>query len=140
MPFSTEAWTSKKLSPGEEASSSAGVAALGVYERVSERGNRSGSKRWTWVSHLCDCEELGHCAIALETARAVARYEVTSFVWTIVSYSLGFLCPVYLIKCDEKIDGRPLFAKLLGTSFLPLGVLPRSIVQVHHQGNIQAKI
>ena len=79
MLFSTEAWTSKKLSPGEEASSSAGVAAWGVYERVSESGNRPGSKRWTWVSHLSDCEELEHFAIALETARAVARYDVTSF-------------------------------------------------------------
>ena len=105
MPFSTEAWTSKKLSPGEEASSSAGVAALGVYERVSESGNRSGSKRWTWVSHFSDCEELKHFAIAFETARAMARHDVTSFVWTIVScvFSLGLLYPVYLIKSDEKL-------------------------------------
>ena len=49
MPFSTEAWTRRKLSPGEEARSSDGVAALGVYERASESGNRSGEKRWTCV-------------------------------------------------------------------------------------------
>ena len=81
MPFSTEAWTSRKLSPGDEARSSAGVAALGVYERLSERGKREGSKRWTWVSHLSGCvEKLEHWAIVLVTARAVARYNLMSFV------------------------------------------------------------
>lgn len=86
MPFSTEAWTRRKLSPGEEARRSAGVAAFGVYERVSESGKREGSKRWTWVSHLSGCvEELEQWAIVLVAARAVTRYDVMSFVWTMVS-------------------------------------------------------
>lgn len=91
MPVSTEAWTSRKLSPGEEARSSAGFAALGVYERVSESGKREGSKRWTWVSHLSGCEELEYWAIVLETASAVARYDVMSFAWIIVSFVVFFL-------------------------------------------------
>ena len=94
MPFSTEAWTRRTLSPGEEARSSEGVAALGVYERVVESGKREGEKRWTWVSHLSGCEEfeeLVHWAIVVEAARAVARYDVRSFVWIIVSCVVFFL-------------------------------------------------
>jgi hypothetical protein len=85
VPFSTEAWTSKKLSPGEEARRPAGVAAIGVYERVSESGNRSGSKRWTCVSHFSILAGSPQWAFVLETIKAIVRCNEVSLALIIVN-------------------------------------------------------
>ena len=48
------------------------MAGLGVCVRVSERGNRSGSKRWTWVSHFHSCTgDSSQCAVFVLSPIAV---------------------------------------------------------------------
>jgi hypothetical protein len=66
-----------------------------------ESGKREGEKRWTWVSHLSGCEELVHWAIVVETAKAVARYDVRSFVWIMVSCVVFFLS-LYCVYVEKS--------------------------------------